>query len=307
MAVPDSPRRRPGDSLTKQKSRDTIISAQRDYYEVLGVAKDADQKAIKDAFRNLALKFHPDRNKEPGAEEHFKEIAEAYAILSDPKKRAEYDARGFAAVEGFSKEDLFSGINFDDIFGGLNFDFGFGGGSPFEGFFTAAAGAGTRREYRGGTGHPAGKGGARRGRKSPPQTPGDLLGLSRHWRRRRCRPQDMRDMQSTGRITHSSRKEKEHILIQQIAVCPACHGRGNIIEHPCHLCNGSGEMELDEDLTVKIPQGVEEGMALRIPGKGMPSQDRGGLSGDLFVVVRTRQDPRFERIGADLLPMKPSR
>jgi len=85
---------------------------------VLGVAKDAEQKAIKDAFRNLAMKYHPDRNKEPGAEERFKEIAEAYAILSDPKKRAEYDARGFAGVAGFSQEDLFSGINFDDIFGG---------------------------------------------------------------------------------------------------------------------------------------------------------------------------------------------
>ena len=100
---------------------------------MLGVAKDAAQKAIKDAFRNLALKYHPDRNKEPGAEERFKEIAEAYAVLSDPKKRAEYDARGFAAVEGFSREDLFGGINFDDIFSGLNFDFG--AGSPFEGFF----------------------------------------------------------------------------------------------------------------------------------------------------------------------------
>ena len=100
---------------------------------MLGIAKDADQKAIKDAFRNLALKYHPDRNKEPGAEARFKGIAEAYAVLSDPKKRAEYDARGFAGVAGFSQQDLFEGINFEDIFGGLNFDFG--GGSPFEGLF----------------------------------------------------------------------------------------------------------------------------------------------------------------------------
>jgi DnaJ-class molecular chaperone len=90
---------------------------------VLGIARDVDQKAIKDAFRTLALKYHPDRNKEPGAEERFKEIAEAYAILSDPAKRAEYDARGFAGVAGTSREDLCSGINFEDIFGGLNFDF----------------------------------------------------------------------------------------------------------------------------------------------------------------------------------------
>ena len=105
---------------------------------MLGVAKDAEQTAIKDAFRNLALKYHPDRNKEPGAEERFKEIAEAYAVLSDPKKRAEYDARGFAGVAGFSQQDLFGGINFEDIFGGLNFDFG--GGNPFEAFFRRRTG-----------------------------------------------------------------------------------------------------------------------------------------------------------------------
>jgi len=100
---------------------------------VLGVAKDAGQRAIKDVSRSLALKYHPDRNKEPGAEERFKEITEAYAVLSDPKKRAEYDVRGFSGVQGFSKEDLLSGINFDDLFSGLNFDFS--GASPFEKFF----------------------------------------------------------------------------------------------------------------------------------------------------------------------------
>ena len=88
------------------------MSAQRDYYEVLGVARNADHKVIKDAFRNLALKYHPDRNKEAGAKERFKEIAEAYAILSDPKQRADYDARGFAGLAGFSREHLFGGINF---------------------------------------------------------------------------------------------------------------------------------------------------------------------------------------------------
>jgi molecular chaperone DnaJ len=106
---------------------------QRDYYEVLGVAKDADQKAIKDAFRGLALKYHPDRNKAPEAEEKFKEIAEAYAILSDPKKRAEYDLRGHAGVAGFSPEDLFGGIDFEEMFGGFGHDFG--GGSIFDRLF----------------------------------------------------------------------------------------------------------------------------------------------------------------------------
>lgn len=205
-------------------------------------------------------------------------------------------------MEGFSKEDLFSGINFDDIFGGLNFDFGFGGGSPFEGFFHRRRrgperGANIEVELAIPLERVA-HGGEEKVRLRRPATCSACHGTGGEGG---AAPRTCETCKGTGRITHSSRKEKEHILIQQIAVCPACHGRGNIIEQPCHLCNGSGEMELDEDLTVKIPQGVEEGMALRIPGKGMPSQDRGGLSGDLFVVVRTRQDPRFERIGADLL------
>ncbi|MEK4032318.1 DnaJ domain-containing protein [Methylocystis sp. IM2] len=111
----------------------------RDYYEVLGVSRDAEQKTIKDAFRNLALKYHPDRNKDPGSGDRFKEIAAAYAVLSDPQKRAEYDAHGYAGVAGFTPEDLFGGVNFEDILGGLGFDFG--EASPFDHFF----GTGQRR------------------------------------------------------------------------------------------------------------------------------------------------------------------
>ncbi|HEY0665231.1 MAG TPA: molecular chaperone DnaJ [Gallionella sp.] len=278
--------------------RGTIISAQRDYYEVLGVARDADQKAIKDAFRNLALKYHPDRNKEAGAEERFKEIAEAYAILSDPKKRAEYDARGFAGVEGFSREDLFSGINFDDIFGG--FDFGFGGSNPFESFFHRrrgpARGANIEVELRIPLERVA-SGGDETVRLRRPAACPACHGTGSEGS---SAPITCAACKGTGRITHSS-QEKEHILIQQITTCPACHGRGSIIEHPCLQCRGSGEIEQQEELTIKVPQGVEEGMALRIPGKGMPSPDQGGVTGDLFVMVRTREDPRFERIGSDLL------
>ena len=266
---------------------------------MLGVARNADQKAIKDAFRSLAMKYHPDRNKEAGAEEHFKEIAEAYAILSDPKKRAEYDARGFEAVEGFSQEDLFSGINFEDIFGGLNFDFG--GGSPFEGFF---------HRRRRGPAHGANieveltiplervaSGGEEKVRLSRPSACPACRGTGAEG----GDPKVCHTCGGSGRITRSSRKEKEHLVIQQISVCPTCHGRGSIIEHPCRKCQGSGEVEQEEDLTVKIPKGVEEGMALRLPGKGMPSPETGGAPGDLFVVVHSRSDPRFERNGADLL------
>ncbi len=277
-----------------------MMSAQRDYYEVLGVAREADPKAIKDAFRNLALKYHPDRNKEPGAEDRFKEIAEAYAILSDPKKRADYDAQGFAGVAGFSREDLFGGIDFEDIFGGLNFDFG--GGSPFAGFF-----------HRRHVGPERGanvevdvwvslervlSGGAEEIRLTRPATCPACHGTCETGG---VAPPKCEACAGSGRITHSRRSAKEQVLIQQITTCPSCQGRGSQLQHPCRQCQGLGEVEQEESLTVKIPVGVEEGLALRIPGKGMASPDPGGVAGDLFAVVRTRPDARFERVGANLL------
>lgn len=270
---------------------------------MLGVARDAEQKAIKDAFRDLALKYHPDRNKEPGAEERFKEIAEAYAILSDPKKRAEYDARGFAGVQGFSQEDLFGGINFEDIFGGLGFDLGGFGGGPFEGFF--------HRRRPAGPAHGANieveltiplervaSGGEETVHLDRPVTCHACHGTGTEGG---TAPKTCDTCKGSGRVTRSSSQQKDHVLIQQISTCPTCHGRGSIIEHPCPVCRGSGQEDKEESLTVKIPPGAEEGMALRIPGKGMPSADAGGMAGDLYVVVRSRPDSRFERAGADLL------
>lgn len=280
-----------------------MADQKRDYYEVLGVARDADAKAIKDAFRELALKYHPDRNKEPGAEARFKEIAEAYAILSDPEKRADFDARGFAGVAGFSREDLFDGINFEDVFGGLNFDFD--GANPFQGFFhrrragpalganievdvsvplaRVASGGEEQVQLTRPTTCPACHGTGEAGGAAPP----------------RCGA-----CQGTGRITHNRRDDKEHILIQHITTCAACGGRGFVHGHPCTSCGGQGEVAQQDSLTVRIPVGVEEGMVLRIPGKGMPSPDAGGAAGDLYAVVRSQPDPRFERVGADLLRME---
>lgn len=245
------------------------------------------------------MKYHPDRNKEPGAEERFKEIAEAYAVLSDPKKRSEYDSRGFAGVEGFSREDLFGGINFEDIFGGLNFDFG---DDLFGGLF--------RRRHPGPqrganievdlyvTLQRVATGGEETIRWVRPVTCPACHGTGG---KDGVAPRKCETCGGTGRVTHSQRKEKEHVLIQQIAPCATCHGRGVINEHPCPQCNGSGEVEQEETLTVKIPPGVEEGMVLRIPEKGMPSSGPGGISGDLYVVVRSERDPRFQRTGADLV------
>jgi molecular chaperone DnaJ len=269
---------------------------------VLGVPKDAEQKAIKDAFRKLALQYHPDRNKEAGAEERFKEIAEAYAVLSDPKKRAEYDARGFEGVAGFSREDLFSGINFEDLFGGLNFDFGPGGGL-FDHFFhrrQAGPVRGSNIEVELTVPLEKVVSGGEEKIHLPYQTAcSDCHGSGAA---AGTQPRTCSTCNGTGHQTKSHRetRDKSNVVIQQITVCPACAGQGVMIDKPCPACGGTGRKEHEETLSVTIPIGVEEGMALRIPGRGMPSKEPGGQPGDLFVVVRSAPDPRFERDGADL-------
>lgn len=271
----------------------------RDYYEVLGVPRDADAKAIKDAFRKLALRYHPDRNKEPDAEERFKEIAAAYAVLSDPQKRAAYDTGGAAGV---SPEDLFRDVDFADLFGGLGFDFDLGGGAGlFDRFF---------RRRRRPAGPPQGAnlevaievplervatGGAETLRLAHPQTCPACHGSRA---KPGTTPRPCETCKGTGQQVTSRRDQG--IMFQQITTCPTCHGHKTIIDEPCPECHGQGSIARDEQLTVNIPIGVEEGMALRIPGRGMPCAEAGGTPGDLFVVVHSRPDARFERQGADL-------
>jgi len=271
-------------------------TTQRDYYEVLGVPRQADQKAIKEAFRKLALQYHPDRNKEPGAEERFKEIAEAYAVLSDPRKRAEYDARGHEGVAGFSADDLFGGIDFEEIFGGLGFDLG---GGLFDRFF--------RRRRHG----PA-RGADQEVELEIPLervvTGGEeTLRLPREIQCPACHgsgaepgtsPRVCKTCNGTGqRAVHT---RDGGVSFHQITPCPDCHGQGTLIDKPCHECGGLGRVARIETLTVKIPVGVEEGMALRVAGHGSPSPLPGGSPGDLYVAIRTRPDERFARRGADL-------
>lgn len=283
-------------------------AGQRDYYDVLGVARDADAKRIKDAFRELALKYHPDRNKSPDAETRFKEIAEAYAVLSDPAKRAEYDARGFAGVAGFTPEDLFGGIDFDDIFrdvaGDLGFGFGLGGpGSVFDRLFRhrragpvrgadvevelvvplerIASGGEETLRYARTVGCPACHGTGAKGGAAPRPCPA-------------CGGSGQKV------VTRDERKAEGAVRIQQISTCPVCHGKGARIETPCPGCQGAGQVGRDERLTVTVPRGAEEGLALRVPRHGAPSGEAGGSPGDLYVVVRSQTDPRFERVGADL-------
>lgn len=262
----------------------------------MGVLRDADEKSIKDAFRELALKYHPDRNKEPGASDRFKEIAAAYAVLSDLQKRAEYDAHGYAGVAGFTPEDLYGGINFEDIFGGLGFDFG--GSGLFDRFVRRKAAprhgenievtvaVPLERVFSGGeeTVHV--------GRPVTCQTchgSGAKVGTN---------PRTCAKCGGTGQLVRS--QHKQGVSLKQIATCPECGGRGAIIDAPCAECSGTGKVARDELLTVRIPVGVEEGTALRIPGHGLPADKPGMPPGDLFVVVRTADDPRFERQGRDL-------
>lgn len=276
------------------------MGEKQDYYEVLGVAKDADEKSIRDAFRKLALKYHPDRNKEPGAEEKFKEIAEAYAILSDPKKRKEYDNRGFAGVSGFSREDLFSGINFDDIFGTtMGFDLGGFGGGLFDGIFgkrhhRADHGADIRVELV----VPLQKiltGGEEKVMISHPRTCSHCQGQGSS---PGSTPRICESCHGSGHLVNV--RKEGNVSIQESRTCTLCRGKGKFIDNPCPECHGSGSVDNPETLSVKIPVGAEEGMMLRIPEHGLPSKDKTRKPGDLLISVRTHYDPYFTRADADL-------
>lgn len=276
-----------------------------DYYELLGVAKDADGKAIKDAFRKLAFKYHPDRNKAPDAEETFKEIAEAYAVLSDPKKRAEYDRRGHEGVSGFSPEDLYGGIDMNDVFGGAGFARagGFGlDGDLFERLFgfdrRPAAGPHRGRDVEAAITVPLDvimNGGERTLRLGHPRPCPDCKGSGA-----KAGTQAKVCAACQGSGHQITRQQRGNMAYQQITACPSCHGRGKTIETPCPRCAGSGQTTDEQVLSVKIPKGLAEGATLRLAGRGMPGGGAGAPAGDLYVKVRTELDPRFERHGADL-------
>jgi molecular chaperone DnaJ len=271
-------------------------AAKRDYYEVLGVPRNANEKAIKDAFRKLAMQYHPDRNKEPGAEERFKEIAEAYAVLSDPRKRADYDAGGFASVAGFSPEDLFGGIDFESIFGGL--DLGFGA-SLFERFMGRE-----RHRRRPGADieieavvplERIARGGEETVRYHRVAACSECKGSGA---KPGTQPRNCSTCGGSGQTTSDRR---EHgVFIRQSSTCPDCRGRGSFIDSPCQACAGAGQVRREESIAVKIPAGAEDGLALRVPAKGYASDEPGGAPGDLLIVVRAARDARFERDGPDL-------
>jgi len=276
------------------------MAERRDYYEVLGVSRDADAKAIRNAYRRLALRYHPDRSKEPDAEERFKEIAEAYAVLGSPKKRAEYDARGFAGLSGMRPEDLFSGVEFDDLFGHLGFDFGRPGSG---GLFDRLFGAGRHGPHRGADVEvhmeipleTVVKGGEERISVDHPRRCEHCSGSGA---RPGTQPRPCGACRGTGRT--SQVREESNVRFHTVMTCSSCLGRGRFVDEPCDRCEGRGEVTESETLTVKIPVGVKEGMLLRVHAKGRPAPEAGGEPGDLYIAVHTRPDPRFERRGSHL-------
>jgi len=278
-----------------------MATQDRDYYEVLGVPHDADKDTIKKAYHQLAMKWHPDRNKSPEAEEHFKEIAKAYAILKDPSKRARYDAHGMEGVAHFTHDDLFRDFDFSDLFGDIGF--GFGGGDIFHRTFG-------RRTTRPAHGQDLrisievplsviNSGGSQNIKVSHPVTCSACHG---HGTRTGRPPEPCTECGGTGRkvVARGEQRGESHVQFQQITVCPICHGRGSKIEEPCETCGGYGQIDKEENLKVLIPAGIDDGTVLRIHGHGLPGKPPELRPGDLHVVVFARSDSRFQRRGADL-------
>ena len=276
--------------------------SKRDYYDILGVPRNSTKDQIKNEYRKLALKYHPDRNKEPGAEDKFKEISEAYAILSDDDKRAQYDSYGHAGIDSrYSTEDIFRGVNFDEVFR----DIGFGSGG-FESIFDMFFGGREQQRQR-------------------PTRGGDLrydleISLEQAYsglateievpRRERCpecngtgakpgtSPKKCPECGGTGQIQHVQTRGFIHFA--RIEPCRKCRGRGTIIEKPCTECHGAGIVERHRRINIRIPPGVDTGSQLILRGEG-DAADGGGQRGNLYVVVNVRPHDVFRREGNDLL------
>ncbi|MBK7645487.1 MAG: molecular chaperone DnaJ [Planctomycetes bacterium] len=267
------------------------MSAKRDYYEVLGVARGASEDEVKKAYRKAAMQFHPDRN--PGdkqAEERFKECADAYAVLSDEQKRKQYDQFGHQAFGQGGGYDGQRFTNMEDIFSAFGDVFGFG-----EAFG--------------------------RGRRSGPQPGRDLkidlelsleeidsgiertIALKRAEACTTCKGSGAKAGTQPVVCTTCGGRGQVHRnqgFFTLAAACPRCRGAGNFIEHPCADCRGAGKQSEKSEIKLKIPAGVEDGMRLRVPQQG-DAGDQGAPRGDLYVVVREREHRVFQRNGSDLL------
>jgi molecular chaperone DnaJ len=277
------------------------MAEKRDYYEVLGVSKNASKDEIKDAYRKLALQYHPDRNKAADAEERFKEISEAYAVLSDSQKRQQYDTLGHAGFDQrYTAEDIFRGADFESILR----DVGFGFGDLFRTFFGGGFGGGGFRERinKGQdlvydleiTLEEAAKG-AEKEILVPRTENCEVCGGS--GASPGTSPQTCPKCNGSGRVRNMRRSS--FAMYVQVTPCSNCRGRGMLIESPCKKCHGTGLVKKRRKISVKIPEGIDEGYQLRLRGEGgmVPN---GGEPGDLYVLVHIAQHELFMREGDDL-------
>lgn len=284
------------------------MATKRDYYEILGVPKDADETALRKAYRQLAMKYHPDKN--PGdkaAEESFKEGAEAYEVLSDPEKRARYDRYGHAGVDpnmggggaygpgGMSMDDIFS--QFGDIFGDE---------SPFGSFFGGAGG-------RSGGGRSGGQRGGNLRIKVALTLEEIANGVSKKIKVRKqttcdvCNGSGAKDSSSVKTCNTCNgagyvRQVRNTFLgqMQTTTSCPTCGGRGQVITSHCTKCRGAGTVEGEETLDIDIPAGVEEGMQLQMRGKGNMGSN-GGPAGDLLITIEEKPHEFLQRDGQNVI------
>lgn len=279
--------------------------AKRDYYEILGVARNVDQAEIKKAYRKLAIQYHPDKN--PGdkaAEEKFKEAAEAYEVLSDEQKRARYDRFGHAGVGqgaggfgggGMTMEDIFQ--QFGDIFGE--------GGNPFESFF---GGGGTRARTRS-----RGERGTNLRIKVTLTLEEIATGVTKKIKVKKqvtcdaCNGSGAKDSNSVSTCSTCRgggyvRQVKNTFLgqMQTTITCPTCNGSGQVVTASCPKCKGDGLMYGEDTIEIEIPAGVEEGMQLSLRGRGN-SGHRGGPPGDLLINIEEKSHDFLQRDGMNLI------
>jgi len=269
----------------------------RDYYEVLGLDKGADEQAIKKAYRKMAMKYHPDKNAgNKESEEKFKELSEAYEVLSDSNKKARYDQFGHAGLGGngqggFEGHSGFGG--FDDIFGDI-FDM-FGGGFS-NGRKKSGPQKGADLRYELGINFEEAAFGVEK-----------EVNISRHEKCGVCQgtgakpgksPKTCSKCNGNGEVRYTQRTPLGQFV--NVKTCDACRGEGTVIEDPCGECKGSGKIQKSKKIEIKIPAGVDTGSVIPLRGEGEPGA-KGGPSGDLFIVLRVRPHEIFQRDGNDII------